>query len=73
MDLSTNVYRCLQSGSFCQALCRHNGLAAANMLNDWVVPWFEEQGVGLLRILTDRGTEYCGKVETHDYQLYLAL
>ena len=27
----------------------------------------------MLRILTDRGTEYCGKAERHDYQLYLAL
>ena len=27
----------------------------------------------LLRILTDRGTEYCGKIENHDYQLYLAI
>lgn len=27
----------------------------------------------MLRILTDRGTEYCGKVEQHDYQLYLAI
>lgn len=27
----------------------------------------------LLRVLTDRGTEYCGKVEQHDYQLYLAV
>ncbi len=27
----------------------------------------------MLRILTDRGTEYCGKVERRDYQLYLAL
>jgi hypothetical protein len=26
-----------------------------------------------LRILTDSGTEYCGKVEQHDYQLYLAI
>jgi transposase InsO family protein len=25
------------------------------------------------RILTDRGTEYCGKVEQHDYELYLAV
>lgn len=30
-------------------------------------------GMGVLRILTDRGTEYCGKAETHDYQLYLAI
>ncbi len=27
----------------------------------------------MLRILTDRGTEYCGRVEHHDYQLYLAI
>ncbi len=27
----------------------------------------------MLRILTDRDTEYCGKVEHHDYQLYLAI
>jgi transposase InsO family protein len=33
----------------------------------------EEHGMGLIRILTDRGTEYCGKPESHDYQLYLAL
>lgn len=29
--------------------------------------------MGILRILTDRGTEYCGKVEQHDYELYLAV
>jgi len=25
------------------------------------------------RILTDRGTKYCGRVDHHDYQLYLAI
>ena len=29
--------------------------------------------MGIIRILTDRGTEYCGKAENHDYQLYLAV
>lgn len=29
--------------------------------------------MGLIRILTYRGTEYCGRPEAHDYQLYLAL
>lgn len=48
-------------------------ITAADLLNDRVLPFFEEQGMGMLRILTDRGTEYCGKAETHDYQLYLAL
>jgi len=27
----------------------------------------------VLRILTDRGTEYCGQVEKHEYQLFLGL
>lgn len=27
----------------------------------------------MLRILTDRGTEFCGKVEQYDQQLYLAI
>jgi transposase InsO family protein len=37
------------------------------------LPFFEEYGMDVLRMLTDRGTEYCGKVEQHDYELYLAL
>jgi len=52
---------------------RKNALVAADMLNDRVIPFFEDQGIPLLRILTDRGTEYCGAREHHEYQLYLAL
>ena len=48
-------------------------ITAADLLNDRVLPFFAEQGMGVIRILTDRGTEYCGKPEHHDYQLYLAL
>lgn len=52
---------------------RKNALVAADMLNDRVLPFFEEEGIPLLRILTDRGTEYCGAKEHHEYQLYLAV
>lgn len=48
-------------------------ITAADLLNDRVLPFLEEQGMGLIRVLTDRGTEYCGRPEQHDYQLYLAL
>lgn len=48
-------------------------ITAADMLNDRVLPMFEQHELPMLRILTDRGTEYCGKAEQHDYQLYLAL
>jgi len=52
---------------------RKNALVAADLLNDRVVPFFEEHGIPLLRVLTDRGTEYCGNPEHHEYQLYLAV
>lgn len=52
---------------------RKPALVAADMLNDRVVPFFEEQEIPLLRVLTDRGTEYCGSREHHEYQLYLAI
>ena len=48
-------------------------ITAADLLNDKVLPLFEEHGLPMLRILTDRGTEYCGRPEQHDYQLYLAV
>lgn len=48
-------------------------ITAADLLNDRVLPFFEHHELPMLRILTDRGTEYCGKVDQHDYQLYLAL
>ena len=47
--------------------------SGADILNDRVLPFFEQHSLPLLCILTDRGTEYCGKPEYHDYQLYLAL
>jgi transposase InsO family protein len=52
---------------------RKNALTAADTLNDKVLPLFEEQQIPLLRVLTDRGTEYCGKAEYHEYELYLTI
>ena len=48
-------------------------ITAAELLNDRVLLFFASQEMGIIRILTDRGTEYCGKLETHDYELYLAV
>lgn len=52
---------------------RKNALVAADLLNDKVIPFHEQHGIPLLRILTDRGTEYCGSQEHHEYQLYLVI
>jgi hypothetical protein len=48
-------------------------ITAADLLGDRVLPFFEEQGMGVLRMLTERGTEFCGKADAHDYALYLAV
>ena len=43
------------------------------MLNDKALPFYEQHELPVLRILTDRGTEYCGRADRHDYQLFLAI
>jgi transposase InsO family protein len=48
-------------------------ITAADLLNNRVLPVFDEQGMGMIRVLNDSGTEYCGKPEAHGYQLYLVL
>lgn len=59
--------------AFAKLYDRKNAITAADMLNDKVMPFFDEQQIPLLRILTDRGTEYCGKAEYHEYELYLQI
>ena len=58
---------------FAKLYTSKHAITAADLLNDRVLPWYEEQSVRLLRILTDRGTEYNGSIENHEYQLYLAI
>ena len=53
--------------AFAKVYDRKNALVAADLLNDRVVPFFEGQDIDLLRILTDRDTEYCGNRERHEY------
>lgn len=48
-------------------------ITAADKLNDKFLPFFEAHALPMLGILIGRGTEYCGCVEQHDYQLYLAI
>src|ERR1700748_894366 len=48
-------------------------ITAADTLNDRVLPFFEEHEIRVSRVLTDRGTEYCGQPQSHPYELYLAV
>ena len=43
-------------------------ITAADLLNVRVLPFFAGQSTSVIRIPTDRGTEYCGQPEHHDYQ-----
>ena len=52
---------------------RKTPLTAADLLNDRVIPFYEEHDIALQRVLTDRGTEYCGTHDRHEYELYLAV
>jgi len=59
--------------AFAKLYDRKTPITAADLLNDRVVPFFDERDVKLSRVLTDRGTEYCGNPEHHEYELYLAV
>lgn len=57
---------------FAKLYDRKTPITAADLLNDRVLPFFEAHEIPLSRVLTDRGTEYCG-TERHEYELYLAI
>lgn len=58
---------------FAKLYDRKTPITAADLLNDRVIPFFDAHDIPLSRILTDRGTEYCGNHERHEYELYLAV
>jgi transposase InsO family protein len=59
--------------AFAKLYDRKTPITAADLLNDRVLPFYEEHDIRLSRVLTDRGTEYCGSPERHEYELYLAV
>ena len=58
---------------FAKLYTERTAIAAADFLNDKVLPFFDARNIRVLRILTDNGTEYCGKQDSHPYALYLHL
>ena len=58
---------------FAKLYDRKTPLTAADLLNDRVIPFYDEHDIALQRVLTDRGTEYCGTHDRHEYELYLAV
>jgi transposase InsO family protein len=58
---------------FAKLYARKTPVTAADLLNDRVLPFFEQQAIPLNRVLTDRGTENCGAPARHEYERYLAV
>ena len=58
--------------AFAKLYDRKTPITAAEILHDRVVPFYDEHGIRLSRMLTDRGTEFCG-TQSHEYELYLAV
>jgi len=59
--------------AFCKLYDRKNAPVAADALDSEAIPFFDSRGLPLLRVLTDRGGEYCGNRERHEYAPYLEL
>jgi transposase InsO family protein len=61
------------NAGFAKLYSEKTSLTAADFLNDKVLPFFDEYGIKVLRMLTDNGVEYSGRQETHPYELFLHL
>ena len=48
-------------------------VTAADTIYDRVLPFYEAMGVPVQAVLTDNGREFCGKPESHPYELLLAM
>ena len=58
---------------FAKLYLEKTALTAADLLNSKVLPFYDEHFIRVLRVLTDHGPEYCGRVETNAYELFLHL
>jgi transposase InsO family protein len=48
-------------------------VTAVHILNEDVLPFYEELGVQINTILSDNGREYCGRPDRHPYEIFLQL
>lgn len=66
--LPADLHRYLRQGRLRKLYDRKTPITAADLLDDRVIPFFDSHDVKLLRVLTDRGSEYCGNPERHEYE-----
>lgn len=61
------------SQAFAKVYLSKMPITAADTLNDRVIPFYEEEGVNIERLLTDNGREYCGREARHPFEIYLVI
>jgi len=59
--------------AFAKLYTSKHAITSADVLNDRVIPFFDQYEIPVLRMLTDRGTEFNGRPENHEYELYLQI
>lgn len=59
--------------AFAKLYTSKHAITSAEILNDRVIPFFDQHEIPILRMLTDRGSEFNGRADNHEYQLYLQL
>ncbi|MBI5814079.1 MAG: IS481 family transposase [Nitrospinae bacterium] len=58
---------------FAKVYHEKTALTSADALNCGVLPFYDERGIRVHRVLTDNGAEFCGRGEQHPYELFLSL
>jgi transposase InsO family protein len=48
-------------------------VTAVHVLNEDILPFFEEHNATITTILSDNGREFCGRADNHPYELFLQL
>ena len=62
---------CSCSVAFAKICVSKQPITSVALVHERIVPFYESIGVPLRAILTDCGREYCGRPDSHYYELYL--
>lgn len=62
---------CYGSIGFGRLCVSKQPIHAVALIHEKVLPFYDEQSIRIQAILTDQGREYCGRADSHLYELYL--
>lgn len=67
-----SVVDCSSSVGFAKLCVNKMPMTSVAVVHEKVIPFYDEMGIDIKAILTDCGREYCGLIERHPFELYLA-